>query len=147
VSGNITVKNTAIIRVAPSLGATSVPVIAHNSSNQTTSGKITLENSAVFQGSGSSGSYVLVLSQTNSAEQGGGERAITAKNSVDGNLLLYAGHGEILLENSIDVKEVTAWRIRLKNSAEVIYESGLANLLFTSGPSGGYTLDKWREVE
>ena len=147
VSGDITVKNTAILKVASSLGASSVPIIADNPSNQTTSSKISLENSVQFQGSGSGSSYILFVSQNKSAEQGGTEKAIVAKNSVDGDLLLYAGHGEIQLENSIDVKEVTAWRIRLKNTAEVLYDSGLANLLFTGGPSGGYTFDKWREVE
>jgi len=147
VSGNITIKNTALLKVASSLGASSVPIIADNPSNQTTSSKISLENSAQFQGSGSGNSYILFVSQNKSAEQGGTEAAIAAKNSVDGDLLLYAGHGEIQLENSIDVKEVTAWRIQLKDSAEVLYESGLANLIFTSGPSGGYTFDMWREVE
>lgn len=147
VSGNITIQNTATIKVSSSLGGTSVPIIADKLSNQTTSSKISAENSVVFQGSGSSGSYVLLVSQNKSAEQGGSEKAITLKNSVDGDLLVYAGHGEILLENSIDVKEVTAWRIRLKNSAEILYDTGLANLLFTGGPSGGYTLDLWKEVE
>ena len=147
VTGNITVKNTAIVRVSSSLGASSVPVIADNPSNQTTSSKITLENSALFQGSGSGNSYVLFISKNKSAKQGGSEKAVIAKNSVDGDLLLYAGEGEIELQNSIDVKEVTGWRIRLKNTAEVLYETGLANLLFTGGPGGGYVFDKWREVE
>ncbi len=147
VSGNITVKNSATIKVSSSLGAVSVPIIADKLSNQTTSSKIVLENSATFDGSGSGGSYVLMISQNKSAETGGTEKAIEAQNSVNGKFLVYAGHGEISLENSIKVKEVTAWRIRLKNSAQVIYETGLANLLFTSGPSGGYSLDTWREVE
>jgi len=147
VAGNITVKNSPTIKVSASLGAVSVPIIADKTSNQTTSSKISLENSATFDGSGSAGSYVLMISQNKSAETGGAEKAIDAKNSVNGKLLVYAGHGEILLENSIKVKEVTAWRIRLQNSAQVIYETGLANLLFTSGPSGGYSLDTWREVE
>lgn len=147
VSGNITIKNTAILKVSSSLGGKSAPIIADNISNQTTSSKITVENSTVFQGSGSVGSYVLLVSQNKSAEQGGSEKAIILKNSADGDLLVYAGHGEILLENSIDVKEVTAWRIRLKNSAEVLYETGLANLLFSGGPAGGYVFDRWREVE
>ncbi|MDO8620450.1 MAG: hypothetical protein Q7R64_03840 [bacterium] len=147
VSGNITVKNTATVKVSASFGAGSVPVIADKLTNQTTSSKITLENSAEFEGSGSPGSYVFLVSQNKSAEVGGSEKAIVAKNSVSGNLLVYAGHGEILLENSISVKEVTAWRIRLQNTAKVVYESGLANLLFTTGPSGGYSFSTWKEVE
>ncbi|MDO8590464.1 MAG: hypothetical protein Q7R65_00615 [bacterium] len=146
VVGSVTIKNTAIMAVSPSLSGKSVAIIADNPANRTTDSKISLENSAVFQGSGA-GSYVLFVSQNNSAEQGGGEKAVNTNNSVDGDLLVYAGHGEIQLQNSINVKEVTAYRIRLKNSAEVIYETGLANLLFTSGPSGGYVFDKWREVQ
>lgn len=147
VSGNITIKNTAIVRVSSSLGNTSVPVIADKPTNQTTSSKIELQNSAVFQGSGSTGSYVLMISQNKSAEQGGSETAIDLKNSVDGALLVYAPHGEVLIQDSVNVKEASGYRIRLKNSAEVKYETGLANLIFTSGPSGGYTIDSWKEVE
>ncbi len=147
VSGNITIKNTAVIKVGSSLGGKSVPIIADKLSNQTTSSKIALENSVTFQGSGTAGSYVLLVSQNKSAEQGGSEKAIDVKNSVRGDLLVYAGHGEIKLQDSIKVKEVSAWRVRLKNTAQVIYETGLANLLFTAGPSGGYVFDSWREVE
>lgn len=147
VTGNITVKNTATVRVASTLGGKSVPVIADKQSNQTTSSTISLENSVAFEGSGSPNSFVLMLSQNKGAQEGGDEKAITVKNSVDGALLVYAGHGEIQLENSIKVKEVSAYRIRLKNFAEVRYETGLASLVFTAGPTGGYTLGKWRETE
>lgn len=146
VKGNIEIKNTATIKVSQTLSGVSIPIIADNSSDLGDSGRITLQNSAVFEGAGEN-SYIVLISQNNDAETGGSNKAITVKNSVNGDVLVYAGHGEISLENSIDVKEVTAWRIRLKNSAEVIYETGLANLLFTGGPGGGYVLDSWREVE
>lgn len=84
-----------------------------------------------------------MISQNTSAENGGGESAIKIVNSAQGDLLLYAAHGEILLQNNVELKEVTAYRVHLQNSAKVTYESGLANALFLSGPSGGYTLDKW----
>ncbi len=146
VAGDITVKNTATIAISSSLTGKSIPIIADKTSDRGNSGQISLENSAVFQGVGAN-SFILFVSQNNSAEKGGTIAAITMKNSVMGNVLAYAGHGEISLENSIKVKEVTAWRIRLKNTAEILYETGLANLLFTSGPAGGYVFDKWREVE
>lgn len=147
VTGNITIKNSPTMRVASALGGTSVALIADNPANRTTGSKIESDNSAVFEGSGSPGSYVLMLSQNKSAEQGGSEVAINIANKTKGALLAYAGHGEILMQNSVSLKEVTAYRIRLKNSAEVIYETGLANLIFTAGPSGGYVFDKWREIQ
>ena len=64
-----------------------------------------------------------------------------------GKLLVYAGHGEINLKNDINLKEVTGYKITIQNNAQVVYESGLANLLFSSGPSGGYFVDSWKEVE
>lgn len=145
VTGNITVKNTPLIRIASSLGTTSVAVIADNPANQMTSSAIGLQNSALFSGSGSSGSYVLMLSQNRSAEAGGSEKAVIIKNNVSGALLAYAGHGEVQIENSVNLKEVTAYRVRLKNNAEVLYETGLANLSFSSGPGGGWEIKSWGE--
>jgi hypothetical protein len=146
VSGNITIQNNPIIRVKPSLTGRSVTFLADNISNRTTSSKISLENSPVFQGAGT-GSYILLLSANTSASTGGSEKAITVKNFVGGDVLVYAGKGEIQLENNTDLKEVTAWRVRLKNSTEVLYETGLASLLFTGGPGGSFSIDSWQEIE
>ena len=147
VNGNIEIENSPIIKIDSSLGANSVAVIADNPSNRITSSKIELENSAQFQNSGTEGSYVLFVSQNNSAQTGGSEKAIRGENSISGEVLVYAGHGEVQLKNSVSLREVSAYKIRLSNSAQVIYETGIANLLFTSGPSGGYSIESWREGE
>jgi len=147
VNGNIEIENSPIVKIDSSLGANSVAVIADNPSNRTTSGKIELENSAQFQNSGTEGSYILFISQNNSAQSGGSEKAIRAENSIFGDVLVYAEHGEIHLKNSISLKEVSAYKIRLSNSSQVVYETGIANLLFTSGSSGGYSIESWREGE
>ncbi len=147
VNGNIEIENSPIIKIASSLSANSVSVIADNPTNRTTSSKIELENSAQFQNSGTEGSYILFVSQNNSAQSGGSEKAIRAENSISGEVLVYAGHGEAHLKNNVSLREVSAYKIRLSNSAQVIYKTGLANLLFTSGPSGGYSIESWRESE
>lgn len=90
---------------------------------------------------------MLVISQNNSAENNGEEDAITILNTVSGDLLLYASHGKIYLNNSSDLREVTAYEILMRNKANVIYETGLANLLFDSGPAGGFSIISWQEVE
>lgn len=147
VEGNIEIANTAAVRIDSSLGEKSVAVVADKPSNRSSSSKITLKNSTTFSGSGHPNSYILFVSQNRSAEDGGSTLAIEVQNSAMGKLLVFAGHGEIDLKNSINLKEVTGYKITIQNSAQVIYESGLANLLFTAGPSGGYTPDGWREVE
>lgn len=146
VEGNILIKNSPTIRVNPSLGRKSVAIIADKTSASTTSSKITLNNSVVFQGSGTEGSHVLVLSQNSSAENGGSGKAITIAQTVSGDLLLYAGHGEIWLNNRSDLNEVTAYKILMENQANVVYKTGLANLLFDSGPIGGFSVSNWAEI-
>lgn len=146
VLGNIEIENNAILRVDPSLLKKSVVIIADNPLNKTTSSKIELQNSAEFQNSGVKGSYIMMVSENNSAESGGGEKAITIENSVSGDVILYSNHGEILLKNNVNLREVTAYRIRLQNTANVIYETGLANTVFKSGPGGGYSISNWQET-
>lgn len=147
VNGNIEIENSPTVKLASSFGANSVAVIADNPSNRTTSSKIELENSAQFQNSGTEGSYILFVSQNNSAQTGGDEKAVKAENSMSGEVLVYAGHGEVHLKNTVSLREVSAYKIRLSNSAQVVYKTGLANLLFTSGPSGGYSIESWRETK
>ncbi|MDO8482827.1 MAG: hypothetical protein Q7S86_03345 [bacterium] len=147
VVGNIDVSNQAEIRLASSLGSRSVALIADKPSALTSGSQITLSNTTEYYGSGDSNSFLLLVSQNKSAETGGSNPAITISNSAGGKLLLYAGHGLIQLSNSVTLKEVTAYKISVNNSAQVVYESGLANLLFSSGPAGGYVFDKWREVQ
>ena len=131
IAGTLEIENSAIVRVSPSLSGKSIAIIADD--------KITLQNSGSFEGAGAR-SYILLVS-TRTSEEG-----ILVKNSVQGDVLLFAPTSEISLENSIEMKEASAYKLTLKNNAEVIYETGLANLLFTAGPSGGYTLGSWKEI-
>ncbi len=148
VNGNITVRiSGTVVCVDPSLGNQSIAMIADKVSNRLTRSKISLNNAVSFEGSGYSKSYILMVSQNNSAENGGSENAISVEQIVSGKLLLYAGHGKVNLNNRSDLKEVSGYKINLSNRANVIYESGLASLLFSSGPSGGYSIDFWREVK
>ncbi len=147
VTGSITIDNSTSVKVDSSLGSQSVAMIADKSGDRATGSAIVVKNNNSFQGSGSAGSNVLLISQNNSAETGGSESAITASNSASGDLLLYAGHGKIEVNNNVSLKEVTGYQIELNNSANIIYQTGLANLIFSSGPSGGYLFDTWREVE
>lgn len=147
VSGNIYFSNTSKVYANPSLDDKTVVVIADKATNRTSSSQIYLSNSTEFFGAGSDKSYILLVSQNNSAETGGENSAINVANSAQGKVLLYAPHGMIYLSNSISIKEASAYKIQLANSASVLYETGIANLLFTSGPSGGYSIDSWKETE
>ena len=147
VAGNLDFAGGPTVVIDESVGNQTVPIIVDNESDRLTSSQVSIKSGTTFIGSGSPKSYVLVLSQNQSAKTGGTEDAIFVGQSSAGDLLVYAGHGKVRLGNSISLKEVTGYLIELGNSAEVIYESGLVNLLFTSGPGGGFTISEWREVQ
>lgn len=139
ITGNITTQTGPTIKMDQSLGGQNVAVIADNPGNTTGSGIINVGQSTVFQGSGSSGSFVFLISQNNSAETGGATEAIQLNQGASA-LVVYAAHGLATLSQSVGVKEVTAYKIALSQSANVTYDTGLPNTLFESGPGGSWTV-------
>lgn len=146
VTGNITTQTGPTIAMSSGLTSQNVAIIADNPSNTTGSGIINVGQSTVFQGSGAVGSYVFMISQNNSAETGGSTDAISMSQGASA-LVAYASHGQITLSQSVSVKESTAYKIVLTQSANVTYDTGLPSVLFKSGPSGGYGITSWQEVQ
>jgi hypothetical protein len=147
IQGNLNFSNTVVIQAHASLGRKSLPVIVDKPTNRTTSSKISMMNSVTFNGSGDARSYILLLSMNRSSSLGGSEVAISLQNTVNGDLLVYAADGMVDIQNSISLKEVTAHKVKIRNSAQVIYETGLADIVFEAGPGGAYALEDWRQVE
>jgi len=134
VTGKITFENSAIVQLAASYGSLSGVMVA-GTAGSTTAGEIDLKNSAQANGSGTAGSYMMLLSQRANIV----DKAIDAGNT--GSVaILYAGYGLIDINNSGAFKEITAKKLAISNSATITYESGLANSQFSSGPGGGWTL-------
>ena len=146
VEGDISVKNGPTVRVDDSLGSKSVAIIADEPSRTGSGAQIDLDNKGNYVG-GDGNSHLLFISQNDNAEQGGSKIAINVANNMDGDVLIYAGHGEIMIRNSIDVHGATAYRIHARNDAKVVYQQGLADLLFDTGPSGSFTIQAWEEVK
>ena len=88
----------------------------------------------------------MVISRNNSAESGGSNDAIRVQNSSSASIY-YAPHGAIRIKNNTSLKEVTAYKLTLENSATVTYESGLQNVQFSAGPTGGYDVKYWKRTE
>ncbi len=146
VTGNITTQNSSIVKMSPTLGNQNVAIIADDPSDRINSSIITTKDSSSFQNNGGSGSFVFLISQNNSAENGGNVNAISINNSGTA-LIAYAGHGQISIGQSVHLKEATAYKIILTNSANVTYDTGLANTLFTAGPGGGWSISSWTETQ
>ncbi len=141
VTGNISINGT--VKLAASYLATTGMMIAD--------GSITMANNSVFIDSGTPGSYIMLLT-TSSCDSSvignpcGGADAINASNNSD-LIIANAQNGSIHFNNNAAVKEMVANRIYLANNATVSYGSGLINVNFTSGPSGGWGIDSWEESQ
>ena len=150
VTGNITISGSGgtgvQMRVSDTIGDKSIPIIADNAGNQAGSGLISISGNSNFYGStGNAESYVMLLSQNNSNQTGGSNVAINVINGAAGNLLIYASHGEIALQNNVNLREVTSYKLSLYNNTVVNYAIGLAQALFTAGPGGSWKIKRWRE--
>lgn len=138
VTGTITIGNNATVKLDPnSYGSKSGVLIADPS-------KIIVENNAILQGSGEAGSYLMLLSTNSSQIED--DPAIFVKNNAMA-AIFYTTQGSITLNNNMEVREVTGYKIFLKPNAEIKYETGLIDALFTSGAGGSWKVASWREIE
>ena len=133
VQGTISLSNNAIIRLDPSYSENSGLIIAD--------GDISVSNGVTFFGSGQAGSYFMLLSAQNDPNG----VVINISNNALG-VIYYANNGKIHFSNNATAKEATGYGIELDNNASITYESGLANINFSSGPSGGWDIRSWQEV-
>lgn len=132
VTGTITIENSAEVRLHSDYDTLSGVLLSDD--------VITLQNLAKALGTGETGSYLLLLSTYS------GGTAITIQNNFEADIL-FANNGEVVVANSTNLREVTAYKLSLANNTTVVYETGLASALFTSGPGGSWTVTNWREIE
>lgn len=141
VTGNINI--TGKVKLDQSFLATTGIII--------TDGYINIGNNTTFEDSGTTGSYIMLLS-TSSCDSKvignpcGTYDAITASNNSN-LVIVNAQKGAIKFENNAGVKEMAGNRIYLSNNAYITYGSGIMNVDFTSGPSGGWSVDTWKETQ
>ncbi len=132
VTGNISLSNESQIKLSSSYGGGSGVIIAN--------GTISTANSGSFNGSGTTGSYLMMLTTSTAAG------AIDIQNHA-GTAILVAPYGKINFSNDAGAKEAIANSIHMQNDSTLTYESGLINVNFVSGPSGGYGISSWKETE
>ncbi len=133
VNGKINFGNNDTFQLASSYGAQSGLVIVDGATD--------IGNDAILRGSGTTGSYLMFLDT-----YGGAGHAIGIGNNANG-AIFYAPNGGIDIGNNLSLREATAYQLELGNNSSITYESGLANVNFSSGPSGGYQIDRWKETQ
>lgn len=150
ITGNLSVTNNATLTINGTLWVQGTLDVSNNGTVQLASGygssegvivvdgTVNIGNNANFTGSGTTGSYVMVLTTSNSTS------AITVGNNA-GAVILYAANGTVSVSNNAGAKSITGYMISLNNNAVITYDSGLANSNFSSGPSGSWSATSWRE--
>ncbi len=132
---NADISNGSTIRLSPAYGSRSGLLIAD--------GWIHLQNNGQFSGSGTAGSYLMLLSTAS----GGGHHgsAIDLHNNAAG-AIFYAGSGLIHLHQNVAATALSADRVELENNASITYESALSTLTFAMKASGGGDIRRWEEI-
>ena len=141
VTGFVKVSGNGKIYVHSSMGTASGIIVAD--------GIVELEGSGGIYGSGQAGSYVVVATTSTcpgGSNCAGGSRAIKISGAA-GSIVLSAPDGRVELEGSVSIKSLVAKQVKMSGTSNIIYDAGLANLDFTSGPSGSWTVESWKEVE
>ncbi|MFH1671340.1 MAG: hypothetical protein ABH889_01005 [Candidatus Portnoybacteria bacterium] len=134
VTGNIIFNNNSMIRLEDSYGSLSGIIIAD--------GTIMISNGTQLNGSGFPGSYILILSTKNDTVN----PVIDVRNNAAG-AIFYTNSGLIYLKNNMKAREVTGYKIQLENNAEIQYETGLEDAMFSTGPGGSWEVTSWQEIE
>jgi len=133
VTGNINIKNNALVNLGPaSYGNLSGQIISDS--------VITLENNSISSGSGQAGSYLMYISTSPL------KPAIIVKNNAKADIV-FTSNGWVDIQNNTVLREVTGYGIELENNAKISYEVGLQDASFSSGPGGSWEVTSWEEVE
>lgn len=136
VVGSILIKNGSTLKLDVSFGSVSGIVISDD--------KIDIRPGVNIQGSGSEGSFIMLLSTNNSLDPT--SPAIDIDNNAQG-AIFYASDGIIRLRNNVNIREATGYKLALDNNAIISYGSGLENTHFSSGSGGSWKVVNWKEVE
>lgn len=132
VTGTITLNGGGLIQLSPSYGANDGVVLSD--------GNIAISGGGHATGSGTPGSYIMILTTsntTNAMSVSGGAGAVIA----------YAPNGTMSISGGASLKEAVAYKMIVSGGSSITYESGLANSNFSSGPSGGWEVQSWKETE
>lgn len=131
ITGDLTINSNNILRLSSEYGAASGVIVVD--------GKITLGSSNKLEGAGVGSSILMALSKYDSRTDGIPAIIIT---NIGNSGVFYASRGIVEPGNHNTFKELTAWGIRLVNNGTLNYETGLSSTIFSSGPSGTYSLVK-----
>jgi Tfp pilus assembly protein PilX len=135
IKGNITLTGGGKIVLADSYGSSNGVIV--------NDGYIILNGGSSFAGSGQPGSYPFLITTSACPVASGcsGNDAVTLSGGA-GTVAVIAQDGNIHISGGAALKEVTGKQITMDGGATLVYDSGLVNANFTSGPGGSWQYKK-----
>lgn len=131
VTGNVTISGGASVDLASSYGSNDDSIVAD--------GTISVASGSSATGSGAAGSYLMLLSNSTSAN------AITIQGG-SGAVIVNAEYGGITISGGATANEAVANQLTVAGGSKVIYQSGVASNNFIDSASTGTTISSWQEV-
>ncbi len=125
VTGNINLGNGATMQLASSYGILTGVVLA--GTGDSTSGVFSASNNTTIAGSGTEGSYLLLISERNDTSS----VAITISNNAS-SAIIYAAKSQVQVSNNAQIKEITAYQINLSPKVDLTSSSGNINAAYFS---------------
>ncbi len=130
VTGNINLTSGSQIKLISSYGANDGVIVAD--------GNILINGGSFATGSGTAGSYIMLLTTSSST-------SAVSINGGSGATIIYAPNGTVDVNGGATLKEVVGNRMTIEGGSSITYESGLINTSFSSGPSGSWSVNSWGE--
>ncbi|MCK5027850.1 MAG: hypothetical protein KAS07_05520, partial [Candidatus Pacebacteria bacterium] len=72
--------------------------------------------------------------------------AIFVANNAAG-VVFYAMDSQIHLNNGVGVTSVVGYKLHLAPNAVITYDTNISDLNLSAGPTGGWQVNDWGEVE
>lgn len=146
VAGNIYGSGNGKVKLDDNL-TSGYPVIADNPDDQNTKGKVILANNFIAEDS-TAGGYLLFVSMNKSLDKD--NPAISIFNNVNKDnpgAIIFALQGLINMANNGKFKEISGYALNLENNTQIVYEQGLIDANFSSGPGAGWKVESWQETQ
>lgn len=139
ITGNLTISGSGKLKLSSSYGASSEIIVVD--------GLVNIGASGAIQGSGSSGSYIVIATTSGCGgiTSCSGTNAVTVSGSA-GAVVLLAKNGGMAFTGSAGAKGAVAYSMNMSGSTNLVYETGLADINFSSGPSGSWNVSSWKEI-
>lgn len=129
VTGDISVSGGAVVQLSDSYGSSPGAIVSD--------GEVLLTGGGLVEGN-DVGGYMLLLTTSDS------DTAISVSGGTD-SVILNAQKGTIVFTGGAIANQATGYKINMSGGTVVNYIEGLADVNFSSGPSGSWTIDSWEE--